>query len=1103
MAINNDEQKSLEKLRHLAVEKLKLENFSPQKALSDQKTEDLFHELRVHQIELEMQNEELKHSRRELELSREKYFKLYDIAPVGYCTLNGTGLVVESNLKVCELFGLDRIYSKRQLFSSFIFKDDLHIYYQAVKNLSKTGDSQTCEVRFIRRNRTSLWVLLDISSMQDADGAILYLVAVSDITRRKQTEIELLESREWYRMLSDQAPVSIMRYDKAGILMDANPACLIMFGVEYIDEFKDFNLFEDSNLSDKDRRKLKHGESVHYQNFFDFEKIKKSKLPSSIKSGVMWTEVIISHFENKYEKISGYLCYITDITERKKAEEEIAQSNDKRARKELLESEERYNLAIEGTGAGLWDWDMTSDKIAYSPRFKKMLGYAESEVENTFLGWKNLWHPDDCTFIEKTINDYIAGKIKKYEIINRLRHKDGSWRWIVSRGAITRDLEGKPVRWVGTSIDITDHHEMEIEILQKNEQLKNEIVYSKEMAARAQEANNAKILFLTNMSHEIITPINAILGFTQIALKSSMTSKQNDYMVKINTSAEKLLSLFNGILELSKMEAGSIKADKIFFQLGDLLAEPIRQFRIMSVNKGLGLILSIAEDVPTKLSGDPAALLQILSGFIDNAIKFTEKGRVLVDIKLIENLSDRVLLQFSVADTGIGMTQKQIKDLLGRFYQAEESSIRKYSGTGLGITLARKLAELSGGEIRVESKFGSGSTFFFTSFFDKSASSELEFEHNSSPLFTGPDIETLELLRGTRILLVEDNEINKEIMLELLKGANMKVSIAGNGVEAVERIKTDKYDAVLMDILMPDMDGFMAATLIRKIPGAEAIPIIALTASAITDNPIKYIEAGMNGFLTKPVDTGKLFHTLAQLIKKKQNDMTEKGEAAKTYLFTGADKKITGETDMSACLKGIDVKTGTDRLLGNQKLFYSLLIKFSENQKYVVAHIQQAMDTDDFKTAEMLAHSLRGAAGNLGAMQISALAARLEAEIKTGKSAIAEALIEELGFNLNRTFASIKLLKISEDEETAQSDLIPINLFELKPLIDALAKSLRNYDVSAIERLEEFTALKYKTNFGEKIDEIKKFAYNYDFEKALKILDGINLATEEVYNGNC
>ncbi|MEI7615141.1 MAG: PAS domain-containing protein [Actinomycetota bacterium] len=196
MSINSDMHKSSDKLRQLAIEKLNLENTIPQKALSAQKTEDLFHELRVHQIELEMQNEELKHSQEELELSREKYFKLYDVAPIGYCTLSETGLVIESNLKVCELFGLDRIYLKRQLFSSFIFKDDLIIYYQAVKNLSKTGDSQTCEVRFIRRNRTSLWVLLDISSMQDADGVILYLVAVSDITGCKQTEIELQREHE-------------------------------------------------------------------------------------------------------------------------------------------------------------------------------------------------------------------------------------------------------------------------------------------------------------------------------------------------------------------------------------------------------------------------------------------------------------------------------------------------------------------------------------------------------------------------------------------------------------------------------------------------------------------------------------------------------------------------------------------------------------------------------------------------------------------------------------------------------------------------------------------------------------------------------------------
>lgn len=537
--------------------------------------------------------------------------------------------------------------------------------------------------------------------------------------------------------------------------------------------------------------------------------------------------------------------------------------------KSLTESEERFSLAMKGANDGLWDWNMLTNEVYYSPRWKQMLGYEDNELENQLSTWEKLVHPGDLVIAHENINDYINGKTPIYEQELRMQHKDGHMINILSRGFIIRDeATGKPSRMIGTHIDITTRKTYEHELHELNsnlenrvkertsdlENLNNELIAAKNIA---EHANKTKSLFLANMSHEIRTPMNGIIGLTDLTLRTDLDKQQKGYLENLKISSNNLLNILNDILDFSKIEAGKLELEIHTFDLNTVIENIISIYNVRSVEKDIKLSLDLSESVGKYVMGDSVRLTQILSNLLNNAIKFTSQGKINIIIDR-KNLSDFVT--FSVSDTGIGIPKDVQDKLFDSFTQADSSTSRRYGGTGLGLAISKHLVEMMNGKITLESEKSKGSTFSFT--ISLPVSTTRTKSQVMPSLKNQPTVVKSNVLDNKNVLLAEDVLVNQLVAKEIFTQAGLNVDIACNGEEAVAMAKNSQYDLIIMDIQMPIMDGYQATRIIRNIESYKLTPIIAMTANVMESDQSKCIDAGMNGHIAKPIDISNVISDL-------------------------------------------------------------------------------------------------------------------------------------------------------------------------------------------------------------------------------------------------
>ncbi|QTA90357.1 Two component system response regulator/histidine kinase, PAS domain-containing [Desulfonema magnum] len=1163
------------------------------------------------------------------------------------------------NNRLCEILGYTHEELLGKTWTTLTYPEDLEPDIIEFNRLIRGEiDSYSMEKRFIRKDGEIVFTIISMTRVSRDDNSIEHLIAhIQDITASKQAQ----EASRKFEFIADASKDLMTMINKHYVYEAVNKAYCNVYNKtrekivgNTVAEVWGHEIFEKSIKQNVDRCFA--GKESRYENWFNFH-----------GRGLGYYQVIYSPYFNEEGEVTHVGVVSHDITERKRFADELEKSRD------------FLNNILNSVPDPIFVKDEHHRWIILNDAYCDFVGFPKEELlgktDYDFFSEEQadtFWEKDDAVFTTNIEN------------VHEEKFTDSSdeLRTISTKRALFKHPATGKKTLVGVMRDITDIKRTQAELIAYKEHLEDlvdlrteELQVAKE---KAEAATQSKSQFLANMSHEIRTPMNAIMGLTNLALKTDMTDKQFDYLEKIGTSARVLLGIINDILDYSKIEAGKLDLESVDFQLHDVMDNLSDMFSSKAAEKKIEMIISIDQNVPCSLIGDSLRLGQVLINLTNNAVKFTDEGEILINVERCDQeragdnnslrIEEKVMLRFSVRDTGIGIPGEQISKLFTPFTQADGSTTREYGGTGLGLTICKWLVEMMGGDIWIESNPGDGSCFYFTAkfsvrpedteqrfvippdlrdkriliaddnetfrefledalttfgftvssvssgrqvleelqqtrngnsynllFIDWKMPGEMDgietikairiqengtripiiimtafgqeedipcaemtnikafltkpvkisllfdtimqvFEMKAENLFEKDQYVTnepyaMECVRGARVLLAEDNPINQQVAMEILRDSEIIVETVNNGKEAVDAIcsKFDPfckvrrhstseqipfpYDVVLMDVQMPEMDGYEATRSIRKteneIQNQEnhkfRIPIIAMTAHAMQGDREKCLEAGMDDYITKPIDPESLFATMARWITNKPEcsacEAPDKNEEAQEVITAKQKKGFQLPFVSPELNKAFDVDTALRRLGGKENIFIKLVKELAKNYAGIATEIKNLLINMEMEDARVQVHTIKGIAGNLSATQLQQAAQELEHSIKKNALTDFDPKIRKLEQAMEQILKSVRSLEdIPEANIAEQSDIHDkdniLSPSEIQPILTELSDLISKNRVEAESHIESVKKHLLNRGVDKEIQQIQEQIDIFDFKGAQKTLSNIALRLE-------
>lgn len=956
-----------------------------------------------------------------------------------FSEMDSDGRFITVNDRVCKITGFSREELLGNTYAIHQTKVGAGDFNSEIWPILINGQAWQGEVGGVAKNGDVYWTYAVMVPVLAPDGSTRKYVSIrTDITEQKRLALEVQLSNERFELAAGAAGIGVWDYDIPAGTLVWDDQMYALYGRHRQGEVEPYALWSGS-VHPEDRVSSEKALQDAIDGYADFEPQFRILRKDGEERHIKAMAKVVRDVDGQPLRMVGVNF---DVTDRLKTDAAL------KANERLLVSVGRMALV------GGWRVDLRTGHVHWSEQ-TRAIHELPLDIEPTLESAINFYAPESRPIVSGAV-EHAVSTGQGWDLELRLITYTGREIWVRAMGEVEFESDGKPSQLVGAFQDITERRRLD-DLLRA-------------ATAEAEAANAAKSAFLANMSHEIRTPLNAVIGLAHLLQRTPLSVEQSPYVQNILLSGKALLGIVNDVLDLSKIEAGEMRVERTLFSLRDISSSLQALFEQQARDKGLALTLSPQASLPDALWGDPTRLRQILVNLLGNAIKFTERGIVGLNIYAKASQEGHCRLRFEVRDSGVGISQEALSKLFAPFAQADASTTRRFGGTGLGLSICKHLAELMGGELGVQSVPGQGSCFWVDLPFELGDAAQIEIRSEARD--SGPRLSDI------RVLLVDDSDINLQVAGRLLELEGAQVQLARDGSEALRLVQQQAdFDIVLMDVQMPVMDGLEATKRIRELPDRAGLPIVALTAGNTDSEHRRAREAGMQDVLPKPIDPELLVQGVRRLLGQKPFGSTR----------TQQPNDSVGWPQ----IEGIDIEDARQRLAGDVTLMRSMLNRLLAQCEECVA--APAVTYEQRQILAALTHKLKGSAATLGAKGVASLAGQIEVACKQEQVDEIAPLLTGVAEAARKIQASsVAWLSVTEEPQSTGPLSSPLDHRRVAELVGAL----ENANLSALELFETLGPSLLRLFGAEVFSQLKGYVTNLEFDKAVLILkDGLSNTT--------